>query len=610
MPHSKKMMAPRFDATATQRVTKSKQERKEKKAAARLAAATGQRPSGNAGPTENGTSAGTDGAADPAVADSDEDEGPVAAPLDSLLGLLKASKSGSRAGVANGNAAAGRHDDRADADSSNNNDDDDDVDAGWHVSGGNDSDDEESEGEDAAASDEDALADDELVFESAEAAARRAAELGEEYEVALEGDDGEEAAASDEELGDEGDESAEDDDEQDSDADGDGEGSSDADDAEEAGLDAAATEGSPDHDRNEDQSHDSDEEFASKYGEAAVIKLPKAPPTKHLRCLRRFLAHHEPAGSEDDATLQQWYQRATTPGQRPTEKALFAGAAASQAAATLEAEVRRASALLPELEPPTPSSAELADRLHQRILLHQLPPIAEAASAAVQGKTRAATAAGLHPVAQQFFELLDSYSDIYLTHWTFAQAQHYRLAYVLHALNHTLRARDRAMIHTRQLAKAAVQQLDLDRRDQGFTRAKVCFLVPYRHQALLIVELLETLLVDRRKNRKEAHVRYKKKLLREYGLADPVKAHPNAEFNQYFAGNIDDDFCIGVSTWMGLGDSVEAGRCGCFNFCFFSFFDSLPDDHFAAGSEFVSGAGSGRYYCFFAPGLEAAGRPR
>jgi U3 small nucleolar RNA-associated protein 25 len=274
---------------------------------------------------------------------------------------------------------------------------------------------------------------------------------------------------------------------------------------------------------------------------------------------RRFDAHFDPASCGEGVSLV-WRKacEAPLPREKPVDP-LAADAQAQVAAAPLDnTTVYLARAVISEAEPPVPPRAQatprrgrrksaasadqgFSERLHKRLLLHQLPDTLAAANA--QPADRASY---LPPAARAMFEYLDTYRDMYATQWDWERSEHYRLGYVLHGANHALRARDQVLRNTRALAKAAAAGRDLERRDQSFRPARVVFVVPFRHQALKIVGLLEALLVDKARDRKLAHLKHKKKFSREYSAEAQPKPHPNAEYRRYFEGNLDDCFALGI----------------------------------------------------------------
>lgn len=102
-----------------------------------------------------------------------------------------------------------------------------------------------------------------------------------------------------------------------------------------------------------------------------------------------------------------------------------------------------------------------------------------------------------------------------------------------------------------KLAKAAEERLDLDQdsfRDQGFTRAKVLVLIPFRNGALEWQDLLSKASGCSQLDQK---ARFRKEFTLPEGAVDKLQL-PEArqkfppEHLETFSGNIDDSFTVGM----------------------------------------------------------------
>eukprot|EP00731_Ephydatia_muelleri_P028176 Em0019g1049a len=148
----------------------------------------------------------------------------------------------------------------------------------------------------------------------------------------------------------------------------------------------------------------------------------------------------------------------------------------------------------------------------------------------------------------RLFSILNSYKDLLFTRRTFENGEEIRRTYVLHALNHVLKTRSRVRKNNTYLHRAAEEgkQLEAEEfRDQGLTRPKVLFVVPFREAALRIVEIIFNLVLPKG----EGQVHNKRRFYEEFKdqTEQPTKVQKPASFQALFAGNIDDCFRLGVS---------------------------------------------------------------
>lgn len=82
-----------------------------------------------------------------------------------------------------------------------------------------------------------------------------------------------------------------------------------------------------------------------------------------------------------------------------------------------------------------------------------------------------------------------------------------------------------------------------EERDQGFTRPKVLFLVPFRDSAYKIINTIFEMCSSTQKSTIENKKRFMDEFTEEDDEPHPLKS---AEWNETFHGNIDDCFRIGL----------------------------------------------------------------
>ncbi|KAI8981522.1 hypothetical protein BDB01DRAFT_723870 [Pilobolus umbonatus] len=148
----------------------------------------------------------------------------------------------------------------------------------------------------------------------------------------------------------------------------------------------------------------------------------------------------------------------------------------------------------------------------------------------------------LTPLQTKLFHQMNQYRDVLFCNRNMTNAKAIRNAYVLHAVNHIYKTRDRVMKNSAKLAKAQKEGKDIGEvRDQGFTRPKVLIVLPFRNTVVDIVDSLMKLSgTEQHENKTRFYEQYN---LREEEQVDPTKP---ADFLQNFQGNIDDHFRLGV----------------------------------------------------------------
>lgn len=144
----------------------------------------------------------------------------------------------------------------------------------------------------------------------------------------------------------------------------------------------------------------------------------------------------------------------------------------------------------------------------------------------------------LTPLQMELLSVLSSYRDLLFTERTFANGEEVRAAYCLHALNHVLKSRSRVLHHNARLRRGASSEM----RDQGLTRPRVLFLLPFRESALRTVKLLAQLLPAK-------EVGHMSRFLKEFGCEEEKQRwlERPEDYEQTFAGNTDDAFRLGLS---------------------------------------------------------------
>lgn len=109
----------------------------------------------------------------------------------------------------------------------------------------------------------------------------------------------------------------------------------------------------------------------------------------------------------------------------------------------------------------------------------------------------------------------------------------------LHSLNHIFKRRDRIIRNNARLAKED-ESLDLELRDQGFTRPKILIILPTRQSCL---RYIETMMLLCRPEQQENKSRFFESF--KGGTSD-FSADKPPDFQELFAGNDDDLFRLGL----------------------------------------------------------------
>ncbi|PIA15139.1 DUF1253-domain-containing protein [Coemansia reversa NRRL 1564] len=144
------------------------------------------------------------------------------------------------------------------------------------------------------------------------------------------------------------------------------------------------------------------------------------------------------------------------------------------------------------------------------------------------------------------FNWFDQYRDVVFGGRTHKNEDELTTAYATHAMNHIAKAKDREHKNNAKLAKAHAAGNDVgELRDRGFTRPRVLIILPFRNSAYkLIRKLLMLASAEQEMN--------SSRFMKEYGPDEEEEERHNAntrkpdDFQQTFAGNIDDAFRIGL----------------------------------------------------------------
>lgn len=148
------------------------------------------------------------------------------------------------------------------------------------------------------------------------------------------------------------------------------------------------------------------------------------------------------------------------------------------------------------------------------------------------------------PLQRELFSIMNNYMDLVYTEETHENSQEIRKVYCLHVINHVVKTRNTVLKHNSSLSiNPAVDSEDF--RDQGLTRPKALFIVPFRHSVVQLVQTIIDLLLPKGGQ----HVSHKKRFSEEYGDKYAGKVDPKKpeDWQKTFAGNIDDHFKIGIS---------------------------------------------------------------
>ncbi|KAG0191643.1 rRNA-binding ribosome biosynthesis protein utp25 [Apophysomyces sp. BC1034] len=146
------------------------------------------------------------------------------------------------------------------------------------------------------------------------------------------------------------------------------------------------------------------------------------------------------------------------------------------------------------------------------------------------------------PLQESLFNHMNQYRDIMYCNRTIENASEIRNTYILHALNHVTKTRDRILKNNGRLAKAQKEEKEIGEcRDQGFTRPRVLIVLPFRNT---VVEVVDTLIKLSGSEQQEN----KKRFYEQFSLRDDdaINEDKPADFLTTFKGNIDDHFRLPI----------------------------------------------------------------
>ncbi|KAK7071363.1 hypothetical protein SK128_001398 [Halocaridina rubra] len=150
---------------------------------------------------------------------------------------------------------------------------------------------------------------------------------------------------------------------------------------------------------------------------------------------------------------------------------------------------------------------------------------------------------------KEIFAILSNYSDFYYPEATHEKYEEIRTVYAVHVINHVLKTRKKVLRHNSKLQKSKAKknkkERDLCYRDQGYTRPKVLILLPFKHSAYRVVEIMSALL-----HGKNFDVLRQSRFHEEYGPEEnqePMKKLNRGEdFHEIFTGNSNEEFKLGI----------------------------------------------------------------
>lgn len=153
----------------------------------------------------------------------------------------------------------------------------------------------------------------------------------------------------------------------------------------------------------------------------------------------------------------------------------------------------------------------------------------------------------------ELYSLLTNYKDLLYTNETIDNFDDIQTVYVRHILDHLMNSRMRIITNNKVFEKKTLSDNIIHDnpklRDQGFTRAKILFLLPFRFSALKLGKRIVELLGD------EYNVTHMDRFIQEFGDEDgvdsvlrPVASDANKPSDYYhtFHGNTDDSFRLGL----------------------------------------------------------------
>lgn len=158
----------------------------------------------------------------------------------------------------------------------------------------------------------------------------------------------------------------------------------------------------------------------------------------------------------------------------------------------------------------------------------------------------------LSEIQLELYSLLKSYKDLLYTNETTKNLDDIQTVYTLHVLQHMKSVRAKIVANNKLTERRGnkIEEDDDKIRDQGFSRARILILLPFRHSALRLGRCMTKLLGDK------YNIRNYDKFVEEFGSGDgsdnsdkPIQTDSNTKPLDYyhtFRGNTDEAFRVGI----------------------------------------------------------------
>uniref|UniRef100_T1KMZ4 U3 small nucleolar RNA-associated protein 25 homolog n=2 Tax=Tetranychus urticae TaxID=32264 RepID=T1KMZ4_TETUR len=142
--------------------------------------------------------------------------------------------------------------------------------------------------------------------------------------------------------------------------------------------------------------------------------------------------------------------------------------------------------------------------------------------------------------------ILNDYKDLLYCNRDWTNGEQIRLVYTLHCLNHVLKTRNKVIHHNAKLKTG--NKKNPDYRDQGLTRPKVLIVSPFRESAYRTINLFINLVSNDEDESERLNIMNHKRFKDEFESTEStIKPNKPQDYNELFAGNIDDSFRIGIA---------------------------------------------------------------